>query len=90
MIIIFFFRSFLFDGDGTLFEHFLKIGILTLVVVVVLLSLGYVRADYFTLVLNLISPEVTSMWKDSLITTTTGVLSSVLFFVGLAMAVWKT
>ena len=75
---------------GMLIKHFLKFGIILLVVVVVLLSLGYVQQEYFGLVLNLISPEISSIWKDSVLTTSSGVLSSILFFVGLGLSIWKT
>ncbi len=75
---------------GMLIKHFLKFGIILLVVVVILLSLGYVQSEYFGLVLNLISPEISSIWKDSVITTSSGVASSILFFVGLGLAIWKT
>ena len=75
---------------GYLLKHFLKFGVILLVAVVVLLSLGYIQPESFQLLLGLISPEVTSLWKDSMITTGSGVLSSILFFVGLALAIWKT
>ncbi len=74
---------------GMLVKHFLKFGVILIVVVVVLLSLGYIQPESFKLVLNLISPEVSSIWSDSLITTGSGVASSVLFFVGLALAIWR-
>ena len=74
---------------GMLVKHFLKFGVILIVVVVVLLSLGYIQPESFKLVLNLISPEVSSIWQDSLITTGSGVASSILFFVGLALAIWK-
>lgn len=73
-----------------LIKHFVKWGIVAIIVVAVLLTLGYVQQQYFTLILNLINPEVTSIWKDSVITSTSGVASSVMFFLGLALAVWKT
>lgn len=73
-----------------LIKHFLKFGVILLVAVVVLLSLGYIQPESFQLVLNLISPEIASIWKDSLVTTSSGVASSVVFFFGLALAVWKT
>jgi len=75
---------------GMLIKHFVKWGIVAIIVVAVLLTLGYVQQQYFTLILNLINPEVTSIWKDSVITSTSGVASSVMFFLGLALAVWKT
>ena len=74
---------------GMLIKHFLKFGVILVVAVVVLLSLGYIQPESFKLVLNLISPEVSSIWQDSLITTGSGVASSVLFFVGLALAIWR-
>ena len=75
---------------GMLIKHFIKWGIVAIVVVAILLTFGYVEPQYFTLVLNLISPEVTSIWKDSVITSTSGYASTVMFFLGLALAVWKT
>ena len=75
---------------GMLIKHFIKWGIVAIVVVVILLTFGYVESHYFTLVLNLISPEVTSIWKDSVVTSTSGYASTVMFFFGLALAVWKT
>ena len=36
----------------------------------------------FTLVLNWYSPEVTSIWKDSVVTSTSGYASTVMFFLG--------
>ncbi len=75
---------------GALIKHFLKFGLILVVVVVVLLTLGYVATSSFELVLNLISPEVASIWKDSMITTASGIASSILFFLGLAIAVWKS
>ncbi len=74
---------------GMLIKHFLKFAIILVVVVVVLLSLGYIQPDSFKLVLNLISPEVASIWQDSLVSTASGVASSILFFVGLALAIWR-
>ena len=74
---------------GMLIKHFLKFGVILIVVVVVLLSLGYIQPESFKLVLNLISPEVASIWQDSLVTTGSGIASSILFFVGLALAIWK-
>ena len=73
-----------------LIKHFMKWGIVAIVVVAILLTFGYVEPQYFTLVLNLISPEVTSIWKDSVVTSTSGYASTVMFFLGLALAVWKT
>ena len=75
---------------GMLIKHFIKWGIVAIVVVAILLTFGYVEPQYFTLVLNLISPEVTSIWKDSVVTSTSGYASTVMFFLGLALAVWKT
>ena len=75
---------------GMLIKHFIKWGIVAIVVVAILLTFGYVEPQYFTLVLNLMSPEVTSIWKDSVVTSTSGYASTVMFFLGLALAVWKT
>ena len=75
---------------GMLIKHFIKWGIVAIVVVAILLTFGYVEPQYFTLVLNLMSPEVTSIWKDSVVTSTSGYASTVMFFLGLTLAVWKT
>ena len=75
---------------GMLIKHFIKWGIVAVVVVAILLTFGYVEPQYFTLVLNLMFPEVTSIWKDSVVTSTSGYASTVMFFLGLALAVWKT
>jgi hypothetical protein len=75
---------------GALLKHFLKFAVIVIIVVVVLLTLGYATGSAFDEVLSLISPEVKQIWLDSQVTTASGVASSVLFFFGLALAVWRT
>lgn len=74
---------------GALLRHFLKFGVLALILVVVLLSLGYASPSAFQEVLNLINPEIKQIWADSLVTSVSGMASSIVFFFGLGLAVWK-
>lgn len=74
-----------------LLKHFLKFGIAVFVLIAALWGVGYVKPQYFLVMINLIKPEISSVWQDAQITMSagTGIASTVLFFLGMAVAIWK-